>query len=176
MQPSTVTREKLDNWPETLDLIPKEEGWTIEFTLSCVPMEHWFYKRNQLKPEDVKISLITPQWGAWIVQLDRHDGLYQIQWHSPDSRISIKSQPLKYRKIIKWPTLNGLNDFPNLIHELESILEIKFIRHMNIACRSIKTKKAFEKNSQLRQWLKPCADTLGKNMQSQPTEHKVTEK
>jgi len=35
--------------------------------------EHWFYKRNKLRPESLKLDLRIPSNGNWLVDLSRHD-------------------------------------------------------------------------------------------------------
>ena len=45
-------------WLYGLGLNPELNDWTTGITLSTVSIENWLYKRNQLKPEDLKLSLI----------------------------------------------------------------------------------------------------------------------
>jgi hypothetical protein len=95
---ATGLEHEFDLWARDLGLNPSNDGWTTKFTISTVPIENWFYSRNKLKPEDLKLELIVPQWGSWIAQLDRHDGLFQVQWR-PSNSMCVESQQLKYRKI-----------------------------------------------------------------------------
>ena len=100
MQSDVITSQ----WAAGLGMQPSADGWTIEITLSTVPMSHWFYKRNKLRPEDVKLSLTAPGWGHWVAQLDRHDRLYQVQWRQGND-LRVESEQLRFRKLLKWPAM-----------------------------------------------------------------------
>jgi hypothetical protein len=162
---ATGLEHEFDLWARDLGLNTSNDGWTIKFTISTVPIENWFYSRNKLNPEDLKLELIVPQWGLWNAQFDRHDGLFQVQWR-PSNAMYVESQQLKYRKIMQWPQLESLNEFPALVEKIESLLEVEFIRHVDVGARYIDLSQSLEKESKLHKWLSPCADTVGRLMRS----------
>lgn len=123
------------------------------------PPEHWFYKRNQLRPDSLKLDLSLTASGNWRVHLSRHDKLFDIQWRANDD-LRVVSQQLRYRKLIKWPRLYSLMDFPLLAGQLEQCLDVRFLRHANFGARLLDP-EALAQNANLRQWLAPCADTFG---------------
>ncbi|AFR04181.1 hypothetical protein PEC301653_22500 [Pectobacterium carotovorum subsp. carotovorum] len=102
--------------------------------LSNEPPEHWFYKRNKLRPESLKLELRIPFNGNWLVDPSRHDKLFNIQWR-PNDDLRIVSDQLRYRKLIKWPRLPCLMGFPLLVGQLELCLEVSFLRHANFGNR-----------------------------------------
>lgn len=130
------------------------------------PPEHWFYKRNQLRPESLKLDLSIPSNGNWRVHLSRHDKLFDIQWR-PNDTLWVESQQLRYRKMIKWPRLRSLMDFPLLVGQLEQCLEVRFLRHADFGARLLEP-EALACNPDIRQWLAPCADTFGCYRKMQP--------
>ena len=158
---NTGTNQKMEtiNWISKFHLPELNDGWVIGFTSSTVPMENWFYKRNRLKDDSIKIELNVPESGQWVATLERHDKLFQVQWR-PNNDLRVESQQLKYKKIIKWPELLNLSDFPLLIEKIESILNVEFIPHIDISARMIDTGILIE-NKHIKQWLSPCAESLG---------------
>ncbi len=165
----TGLEKQFDAWLETIDMAPTNDGWSLSFTLSSAPIENWFYRRNRLRSEDLKLSLTVPQWGLWRAQLERHDDLFCVQWR-PDNNFSVESQQLKYRRIIKWPEMKSLESFPILAGELERVLNVKFIPHVNVGYRFVDVGRAFKENSRMRRWLQPCASSFGKNMEQEGSE------
>lgn len=139
-------------------------GCSIDLTNE--PPEHWFYKRNKLRPESLKLELRIPSNGNWLVDLSRHDKLFNIQWR-PNDDLRIESEQLRYRKLIKWPRLSSLMDFPLLAGQLEQCLDVRFLRHANFGARLLEP-EALSCNPKIRQWLAPCADTFGWNRKVQP--------
>jgi hypothetical protein len=139
------------------------DNWVIGITLSSVPIENWFYRRNKLKPESLRLNVNVPAYGHWCVQLERHDGLFQVQWRAQDD-LRIESQQLKYQKLMAWPRLIGLQAFPHLIAGVENCLGVEFMRHADVGARLLEPEKLLA-NEPLRNWLSPCADSFGCFMQ-----------
>lgn len=127
--------------------------------------ELWFYKRNKLRPESLKLELRIPSKRNWLVDLSRHDGLFNIQWR-PNDDLRIESEQLRYRKLIKWPRLSSLMDFPLLAAQSEQCLEEHFLRHADFGARLLKP-EILARNPKIRQWLAPCANTFGWNRKMQ---------
>ena len=150
---------RMDPWLEPKGLSASGDDWTIHFTLSNVPTENWFYKRNRLRPEDLKLTLDVPQWGLWRLQLERHDRLFVAQWRP--AGFFVDSQQLRYRKLIQWPTLAELDDFPLIVDRIAAALDVDFLRHVNVGARYIGLENAVSGGSRLSSWLAPCADSLG---------------
>jgi hypothetical protein len=154
-----TTRE----WIATLDMHPVADDWAIQMTLSTVPMSHWFYKRNKLRPEDVRLELVAPGWGHWRVELERHDRQYLAQWRTAgDFRVVAKQ--LRYRKLVQWPSLPDIGAFPALVAQIEAALNIQFIRHVNVEARDIPLAPKRFDDQKLCEWLAPCADSWGRTM------------
>ena len=160
---NTLKTKEMEKWLQSLGLSSDENYWTISFTLSTTKIDNWFYSRNKLKNEDVKIELITPSSGTWVVQLERKDRLYVAQWRK-ENDFRIESQQIKFRKLVKWPELHAIYDFPELIHAIESALEIKFIKHVNVSAKFVDLEPHINSNSKLFKWLEVCAKIIGTNM------------
>lgn len=152
-------------WFALFGLGDMPQGSTFSVVLSNEPIEYWFYKRNKLRPESLKLELNIPSWGHWSVQLERHDKLYLAQWR-PNDDLRIESQQLRYRKLVKWPRLPSLMDFPQLVGQLEESLEVRFVRHANIGARHVEP-EVLAGSPEMRRWLAPCAERFGWNMRTQ---------
>jgi hypothetical protein len=163
MQPDADTRR----WIDSLGMQPTHDGWTIQFQLSTVPMSHWFFKRNKLRPQDVSLTLTAPSWGHWSVDLRRHDGAYLVQWKQ-GLDIIVEAAELRYRRLTPWPALDGLAGFPALVAAIEAVLGIRFIRHANVGARWIALDARRFDDARLRAWLAPCADTWDRTMRDAP--------
>jgi hypothetical protein len=147
--PETLTPAETAQWFSMLGLGDIPEYSVISITLSNEPIEHWFYKRNRLTPESLKLELLVPSTGAWRVDLARHDELFRAQWRHGDD-LRIESQQLRYRKLVEWPHLASVMDFPQLIGSLERTLEVNFLQHADIGARLLEP-ETLASNPQLRQ-------------------------
>lgn len=139
--------------------------WVVNLQLSTVPMNHWFYRRKALQPADLQLDIAIPSYGLWCATLRRHDGLFMAQWR-PGGRFSVDSQQMKYTRLTPWPAMPSLMDFPALAGALEQVLSVRFIRHANLGANGLAIDlehwaAAEHGTAALRQWLAPCADTLG---------------
>nr|WP_299035093.1 hypothetical protein [uncultured Tenacibaculum sp.] len=157
-----MSKEAFENWLSSLNLKYNKDYWGMTLTMSTVNIEHWLYSRNQLKPEDLKLTLNISIAGYWVVQLERKDRLFLAQWR--ESGLSVESQQLKYRRLIPWPKLASYTKFPLIIPALETALDVKFIRHIDISTVGIDPKQYLKKSSKMQQWLKPCVNTFGEHM------------
>jgi hypothetical protein len=147
------------------------DHWSVCFRFSTVPMENWRYHKSKLKPEDILIYLNVPGDGLWYVTLHRQDELFYVQWE-PDEDLYIESEQIKYKRLTQWPRLESLDGFPEFVKKLESTLSIKFLRHVNVSVNESDEATLNIDNllkyctPQIREWLSPCADTLGKEYHS----------
>ena len=158
------TQPEIAEWFARFE-VPEVAYSVCSIDLSNESPEHWFFKRNRLRPESLKLDLCIPSSGNWCVDLSRHDRQFNIQWRQNDD-LRIESQQLRYRKLIKWPRLHSLMDFPLLVGQLEQCLGVRFVRHANLGARLLEP-EALACNPKIRQWLAPCADTFGWNRQMQ---------
>lgn len=157
--PDNPGQSEAAHWFAQFDMGDMPQGSTFSIVLSNDPIEHWFYKRNKLRPESLKLELIVPSWAHWRLQLERHDQLYLAQWR-PNDDLRIESQQLRYRKLVKWPRLASLAAFPHVVEQLERSLDVRFLPHANIGARYVEP-SALASNPQLRRWLAPCAQSFG---------------
>jgi len=164
--PETLNPSETAQWFAMLALGDMPDGSVISIMLSNERIEHWFYKRNKLRPDSLKLELIVPSSGLWRVDLKRHDKLYLAQWR-PGDDLRIESPQLRYRKLLEWPRLAGIMDFPQLIGSLERVLEVNFLPHADVGARLVEP-EMLSSNEQLRRWLAPCAICLGWNRKVQP--------
>jgi hypothetical protein len=83
--------------------------------------------------------------------------------------LRVQSQQLKYRKLITWPSMSSLQEFPFVVGRIEEVIGVKFIRHVNVGSNGLVDLDRFvaESGSRILQWLAPCADTIGTYLQSQ---------
>ncbi|WP_175650750.1 hypothetical protein [Pseudomonas sp. Marseille-P9899] len=163
--PEEISPSAVAQWFALFDLGALPHDSTFSFVLSNDPIEHWFYKRNKLRPESLKLELLVPCTGHWRVQLERNDNLYLAQWR-PNDDLRIDSEQLRYRKLVKWPRLASLMDFPQLIEQLEKSLDVRFLPHANIGARGVEP-ETLASNPHLRRWLAPCAQSFGWNWKVQ---------
>ncbi|VVN82922.1 hypothetical protein PS708_01250 [Pseudomonas fluorescens] len=164
--PGTFQPSETAQWFAMLGLGDAPNYSVISITLSNEPIECWFYKRNKLRPESLKLHLTASPSGLWRVELERHDKLFLAQWR-PGDDMRIESQQLRYRKLVQWPRLMSIMDFPHMIGSLERCLQVNFLPHADIGARLLEP-EALATNPQLRQWLAPCAGSLGWNRKVQP--------
>lgn len=85
-------------------------------------------------------------------------------WLNGDLRI--ESQQLQYRKLLEWPRLASVMDFPQLTGSLERTLQVSFLPHADIGAHLLEP-ESLASNLQLRQWLAACASSLGWNWKVQ---------
>ncbi len=149
----------VNEWADKLAIKVPNGSWVIGLRISTVPMDNWFYKRNQLKEDSIKLDLNIPAEGAWVATLERHDKLFQVQWR-PGDDLRVESQQMKYRKMIKWPSLGGIYDFPSFVKELERTLNIQFKPHVDLSSRLVDIDKLVE-NQLIKNWLAICSNTTG---------------
>ncbi|WP_375580434.1 hypothetical protein ABWH96_05195 [Marivirga tractuosa] len=155
----------MNNFLATKDItLPSYQS--IVFTVSTCEIDNWLYSRNKLKAEDVCLTLRVSADDSWLVQLDRHDGLYCVQWR-PNNNLQVESQQLKYRRLIPWPPVESPEDFPQLIRKIEQSLGIKFIKHANVSLFE-SMEQHLSTESKLVKWLKTGTETVGTNMTSKP--------
>ncbi|MBA6116791.1 hypothetical protein JET76_27675 [Pseudomonas putida] len=150
--------------PETLAWFTRfnvaEEPYSVcSIDVTTEPTETWFFQRNRLRPESLKLELSLPLNGKWRVELSRHDNLFNVQWR-PDDQLCVESQQLRYSKLIKWPRLYSLMDFPSLVGQLEACLEVRFVRHADFGARLLQP-ETLARNALIREWLAPACDTFG---------------
>ena len=162
MENNNPREEKAIQWLVSKGIQPVKGNWSFNIQLSTVKMEHWFYSRKSLKPEDTKLDLALRSFGSWVVQLERHDRLFVAQWRV-DNRFEVESEQLKYRKIVQWPELKSLDDFPKLVSEIEQALDIKFTRHADVQGLDCKLEPYLNKNSIFFKWLSDCCTSINTN-------------
>lgn len=75
---------------------------------------------------------------------------------------------MRYRKLIKWPILDSLTDFPLFVDLIEKALPIKFTRHVNVGPNGIDLDRwVSEHRVLIQEWVSPCADSFGAHLISQ---------
>lgn len=138
----------------------------LAFTLSTTNIENWLYGRNKLKDEDIRLDFTLSDNGRWLVQLERKDRLFVAQWR-PDNVFHNDSQLLKYRSFIQWPAFNHSDEFPLFVKQLEQVLKITFVPHVNVSGLP-DDKNRIHNHEQILQWLKPCVISSGEDMSGDP--------
>ena len=156
-------KKSCHDWVNLLGIETQGDAWSLQITLSTVPMSHWLYQQHLLQPSDLKLELTVTQWGKWIATLSTHNHVLKVQWLPKKHRV-VDSIYLKYRQLIQWPTLEVPFDFPSLIADIEKQLDIKFIKHVNIDTRQIDFEQSILKNILLKQWLSPFSISIGQGM------------
>lgn len=164
-----VETENTMDWLLSKGIKPTENHWSISFTITTTHIENWFYSRNKLKADHLRLVFTIYSYNSWLIQLERKDKLYVAQWR-PNNLFHINSQQLKYTKLTKWPEFDNPEDFPQFIKAIEKVLGIKFERHINVGGLS-EPNDHINNNSQLFNWLKSCIDTMGTNMKNTTTEY-----
>ncbi|MBU2709025.1 hypothetical protein KCM76_23720 [Zooshikella marina] len=149
----------VNEWADKLAIEVPNDSWVVGFRISTVPIENWFYKRNRLVGDSIKLDLNIPAEGCWVATLERHDKLFQVQWR-PSNDVRVESQQIKYKKIIKWPTLGDIYEFPALVKQLESILNIEFKPHIDMSSRLVSVDELVE-NQQIKNWLSKWSNSIG---------------
>lgn len=157
----------MNNWLATKDIeLPLYQS--ILFTVSTCELDNYLASRSKLKAEDVCLTLRVYADDRWVVQLERHDSLYCVQW-SPNSNLQVDSQQLKYRRLIPWPALESPEDFPLLIQKIEESVGVKFIKHIDVSLFE-GMEQHLKTNSKLVKWLETGVETIGTNMTNKSQE------
>ena len=120
-----------DAWLRARGIVPDPEFWVLDVALTTTDAENKLYARKNLRPEDVTLELTLYGSGSWNVTCVRHDGTYRARWDR-HRQPEVEAQALKYRRFLKWPTVDGPDDFPALVPKLEALLDIRFRRHVNV--------------------------------------------
>jgi hypothetical protein len=134
----------------------------LGFTLSTCNIEYWLYSKNKLKDEDIRLDFTLFDKGSWLVHLERKDRVFVAQWRA-DNIFHINSQLLKYRSFIQWPAFNHPEEFPLFVKQLEQVLKITFVPHVNVSGLP-DDKTRIENHEQVKSWLKSCVMSSGENM------------
>lgn len=155
----------MSDWIAALGIPDESEHWSVAFAISTVPIERWFYARNKLAPDAIKLDLVVPKVGLWRATLSRRDESFQAQWR-PNGDLRVESAQLKYRKLVAWPALASLREFPSLPGQIEKALGVSFLRHVDVGGNPmLDTKRLMAAcGPRIREWLSPCADTIGTHL------------
>ncbi len=133
---------------------PELSAWQIGIVIATRPPIEWTTKRNTLQADDMWLSLTLSSFWQWRVQLKRHDGLFVVDW--ADRGVTVESQQLRYRKIMKWPEIAGPDDFPRLVGELNALFPKPFAREALVTI--LKTDDAVKEA--LADWLSDVCDKI----------------
>lgn len=133
---------------------PELPAWQIDIAIATRSPIEWTTRRNALQPDDMWLSLTLRSFFPWQVQLKRHDRLFVVDW--TDRGVTIESEQLRYRKIMKWPEIAGPAEFPRLVSELNALFPRLFTREALIIIPKADDaiKKAFI------DWLSDACDTV----------------
>ena len=149
-----------DAWLRARGIVPDPEFWVLDVALTTTDAENKLYARKNLRPEDVTLELTLYGSGSWNVTCVRHDGTYRARWDR-HRQPEVEAQALKYRRFLKWPTVDGPDDFPALVPKLEALLDIRFRRHVNVNGDRLDVLPGIRHGGGLRRWLAGVADTFG---------------
>lgn len=103
--------------------------WSIHLQWSTTEPKFWVLRRNALSPSDLLLTLSLND-RYWNLSLQRKDDIFGVIWR--DSGIDVKSQQLKYRKMIQWPAIKTPFETIAAIKTLEAILDVTFYKHVNL--------------------------------------------
>jgi len=149
-------REHLDKFQ--ID-VKNPKSWHLTISLSDVPMENWMFHRNKLKDENLLLFLELRSIESWKVQLERHDRSYVAQWRE-DSRFDVEASLMKYRRLVEWPPLTSLEKFPDLVSEIETALDVQFLKVAQVRHSNLSPGQSLDDGSVFRKWLSNCADEI----------------
>ncbi len=149
------------DWAKHVGLPTHDKPWSLVFCLSTTAHESWTTDRDQLRNEDLRLALSIPSYGHWCVDLRRHDGQFVAQWRPYDD-LRIESTSTYFRDELKWPRLQSLFEFPQLVLELQKCLNTQFLSNAQLS-----SNRDFDLNAwlshygtQVKQWLQPCVRQL----------------
>lgn len=131
------------------------EPWSIHIQWSTVNPKNWVLMRNSLLSSDLLLTLsINDRY--WNVSLQRKDEVFYVQWR--ESGLSVDSQQLKFKKIVKWPEITCPSEVIKAIGEIEKVLNVSFYQYVNIQgtlIESVRNQKLFT------DWLGSTANGYG---------------
>jgi hypothetical protein len=160
----TVDESRVQEVVNALGITLPKGNWTIILVVSTVPIDRWFYRRNALKGEDLRLEITLGNEGRWKVMLARHDNEFLVTW-GRDFQPQVRAEQLKYRRMVKWPHFSALLDLGALIADLERVLNVRFERHFDVFTDAGMTSEDMVKHhgQAITQWLTPFAATVGVN-------------
>lgn len=133
------------NFLEAVGVKLSKAPWSIHIEWSTTEPKNWVLARNSLLPEDLLLTLSLND-RSWELTLNRRDELFHIRWGTYGFEAT--SQQLKYRRLIHWPELDSPEDIVGAIDALEKLLDVRFVKYVNLQgklCNSIKNPELFSK-------------------------------
>ena len=156
--PAPPASPEIVRWARVAGVRPPAEDGSYEIKLSTAPVEQWFFKKSSLAPGTTNIEASIRDT-SWTVNLNRQDGLYSVMWSSGGT-ISVRSDQLKYKRLIRWPAIDAIENFPALVKQIETLLGLKFIPYANVTLPYTETRATLA-SPDLLAWLAPCANKVG---------------
>ena len=144
-----------DDFFESIGIKLSQKPWSIHMQWSTTQPMNWVIERNSLRPEDLLLTLSIND-RHWQVSLERRDEVFYVQWGTYGFRVD--SQQLKYRRFIKWPAIESPENIIAFITELESLLSVRFVKHINLQGT---LSDSIEKPQLLADFLKVTTDDFG---------------
>tara|TARA_A100001015_G_C14986135_1_gene711607 strand:- start:1416 stop:1868 length:453 start_codon:yes stop_codon:yes gene_type:complete len=144
-----------DDFFESIGIKLPQKPWSIHMQWSTTQPMNWVIERNSLRPEDLLLTLSIND-RHWQVSLERRDEVFYAQWGTYGFRVD--SQQLKYRRFIKWPAIESPENIIAFITELESLLSVRFVKHINLQGT---LSGSIEKPQLLADFLKVTTDDFG---------------
>jgi len=139
-------------WATIAGVAPPLEGNIVRIKMSTAPVEHWIARRSKLAPQTTDIEVEIHR-DRWYVKLTRLDNLFCVNWSS-GGNVAVRSDQMKYQRLVRWPALDAIENFPLLVKAIETLLGIQFISYADV--NLAKPSKQFIK------WLEPCAKKVGR--------------
>jgi hypothetical protein len=145
-------------WAEIADVPPPPEDGNYRIRLSTAPVKQWFFQKSKLPAQTTNIEAkIGPK--MWTVTLTRQDQLFTVIWSSGGT-VSVSSDQMKYQRLVRWPALDAVENFPRLVKQVETLLGIQFVPYADITLPYTVTPETVER-PKLQAWLAPCATKVG---------------
>lgn len=150
---------EISRWAQIAGVPPPPEDGNYHIRLSTAPVKQWFFAKSKLPAQTTNIEA-TIGHKTWTVKLTRQDQLFIVIWSSGGA-VSVNSDQLKYKRMVRWPALDAVEYFPRLVKQIESLLGIQFIPYADVSVPYTVPRETVEQ-PKLHEWLAPCATKVGR--------------
>jgi hypothetical protein len=153
MPNTTLLDAKALDWIDRHGLLPNgpdHPDWGFKLAMSTVPTSDWIVRRSKLAASELWFGLGLSFATGWRAQLTTRDDSLKLTWR-PDRQVEVESLSVLNRSKVSWPEFAELDQLPELILSLETLLQRKFLRSVEFSAPSLKSKDF----APLISWLSP---------------------
>jgi hypothetical protein len=144
-------------WLKGRGLWPDENthpDWGFKVEISTVPPWDWTVRRSHVGENEYWLGASISRILGWRVGFFPRNELFKVDWQAEG--MSVTSQQLRFRKLMKWPQMGTLDEFPKIVAELQSLLSLKFHQEITVRALSLKV----DDLESIRIWLQDICQSI----------------